>query len=135
MFLPVDNKEYDSTGLYSYEKGEIDEIRTRRGYFSEEYGIYAGTHKITRGQYDDGGAVIDGEVVDVSEDSDLRIRYLTPYNFLIAAHGSPINNSRFDMPLKTFLNRALEEGNTVNIEELKRAIEALPAREQFGRPM
>ncbi|HYL98161.1 MAG TPA: hypothetical protein VEZ90_04345, partial [Blastocatellia bacterium] len=73
---------------------------------SEEYGLFEG-RPITRGEYDDGAAEIDGRIVDTIGRAEHRIRYLTPYNFLIAAHDSQINNHDFDLRSEELLNLML----------------------------
>lgn len=51
---------------------------------------------MSRREYDDDAAVIDGKVVDLEHKAKLRNRYLTPYNFIICAHFNSINNSKYD---------------------------------------
>lgn len=53
------------------------------GYYTEEYGLI-GKKIISRQEHDDGAAIINGKIVDASN-SELRLRHLTPYNFIIAA--------------------------------------------------
>ena len=69
-----------------------------------------GQHVVTRGEYDDGAALIDGELQDIHHRCELRVRHLTPYNFLIAPNGSPINNPAFDRTLVDRLNDILKTG-------------------------
>lgn len=97
------------------------------GYDYEEYGLVSGKTFITRAEYDDGAAVIDGRLTQVCDRSELRVRYTTPYNFLIAANGSPINNSRFDKVLVDLLNKALIEDTEGVVEEIRSLVEKLPA--------
>jgi hypothetical protein len=66
---------------------------------------------VTRAEYDDGSAIIDGKPVDIRGRVALRARYTSPYNFLIAPFMSPINNKDFDYVLQTYLNRLLQGEN------------------------
>lgn len=80
-------------------------------------------------EYDDGSAVIDGQVVDLNREATIRVKYLTPYNILIAPQGSPINNNRFDRIRVDLLNRVL--AGTSTIEDLTAAVLQLPKRERL----
>ncbi|MDI1355374.1 MAG: hypothetical protein PSX36_10670 [bacterium] len=77
---------------------------------SEEYGLL-GKKPIRREQYDDGATVIKDKVVDATG-ADLRIRYLSDYNFLIAAKQSPYNSNKFSRESKDFLNDILQGKQT-----------------------
>ena len=101
------------------------------GYDYEEYGLVDGQHVVTRGEYDDGGAEIDGELQDIHRRAELRVRHLTPYNFLISANDSPINNPAFDQTLEEGLNRILQTGN--GLEELAAEIWRLPRPRQHDQ--
>ena len=89
------------TGLYKneyhiphnlYNDGLLD-------YIIEEYGVYKYnwfcSKKITREEYDDGHTMLRGKVVSTSHKAELRVRYLSKYNFIIAAQGSVYNNDVF----------------------------------------
>lgn len=69
---------------------------------------------MTRAEYDDNGAVINGKLIKFRQDIALRVRYITSYNMIIAAHESPINNDQFDMELESWLNRLLHQHNEFN---------------------
>lgn len=99
-----------------------------RGYDDEEYGLVDGRIAISRGEYDDGAAEIDGDLVDTIGRAALRVRYLTPYSFLLAANGSPINNNDFDLVLPKLLRAVLADDKA--FEQLVRAVEQLPRRER-----
>jgi hypothetical protein len=75
------------------------------GYAREEYGLFEGK-PITREEFDDGSAVIGGEVVR-TRGAKLRSRYLTPYNFVVAAKLSPYNSRKFDGISQKLLNGLL----------------------------
>lgn len=47
----------------------------------------------------------------------LRVRYVTPYNFIIAASQSSINNSYFDEFLKDAMSRMLHGEDLLQLGE------------------
>lgn len=98
------------------------------GYAREEFALFRG-RPVTRSEYDDGSAVIDGQVTDLNGEATIRVKYLTPYNILIAPQGSPINNNQFDRVRVDLLNRVL--AGTSTIEELTAAVLQLPKRERI----
>lgn len=69
--------------------------------------------------------VIDGKVVDLEKEggASLRIRHLTPYNFIICAQFNPINKSKYDSIMKQILEGILEGENTV--EDIAAFVEGL----------
>ena len=115
----------ERTGLYDYHEETIQERIEKIGFIHEEYALFKGI-KIRRAEYDDGAAVIDGKPVDTIGEAELRCRYLSPMNFVIASQKSPINNSQFDSSLEDIMNRLLKSKTTV--EELVDAICELPKK-------
>ncbi len=111
------------SGLYDY--SYIDEAVKHSGYADEEFAVYKNRF-ITRAEYDDGAAIIDGLPVDLNGEAELRVRYLTPYNFVIAPNNSPINNVGFDRHLEKILNEMLQE--KCEIGKLVDAVMKLPKR-------
>lgn len=131
-FVYVEVAAMEPTGLYPSTVSRIVESKLEGdafGYYWEEYGLVDGRHLITRAEYDDGAAKINGELQDIHGRNVLRCRYVTPYNFVIAAHGSPINNSNFDQTLEVILRGMLSGDAT--IEELVNAVGKLPKNERF----
>lgn len=106
-FVYVETAADQPTGLYPSTEEEIRNQIETFGYASEEYGLVDGTLPVTRAEYDDGAAVIDGRPVDIRGRVVLRERHITPYNFLIAPFSSPINNNAFDDVLRDYLSRLL----------------------------
>jgi hypothetical protein len=98
----------------------------RFGYASEEYGLVDESLPVTRAEYDDAAAIIEGKPVDIGGRVKLRARYLSPYNFLIAPHTSPINNNEFDYQLEGYLN-GLVRGED-KFDEMVSEIRRLPKR-------
>jgi hypothetical protein len=126
-FLYIKTKPSEPSGLYdtAYVPDEV----ALKGYAREEFALFRG-RPITRAEYDDGAAVIDGNVVDLNGEALLREKYLTPYNLIIAPHESPINNNGFDHLRNDMLNHILRGEATV--EELSDAVLKLPRREHYN---
>lgn len=127
-FVYVECAADQPTGLYARSHEEVDQQRKERGYCREEFAMF-GDRLIHRTEYDDGAAIIDGKPVELHDDAKLRVRYLTPYNFLIAAHESPINSKHFDRDSEHFMNDLLCGRDT--FDKLVEKILELPRRERF----
>ena len=125
-FLYVEAAPDEPTGLYAENQEWFDRSIEMRGYVDEEYGLVDGTLPISRAEYDDGAAIVDGHPVDVRGRVELRARYITPYNMIIAPNCSPINNSNFDYNLESGLNAILSGDGT--LEDLIGPISRLPRR-------
>jgi hypothetical protein len=67
--------------------------------------------------------------VELGSDVELRVRYTTPYNFVLAANGSPINNNSFDRRLRDILNAILLNGASIDV--LSEEVLKLPKRERY----
>ncbi|MBS5525226.1 MAG: hypothetical protein KHX48_06485 [Alistipes sp.] len=90
---------------------------------TEEYGILNWKHlfniKMTRHEYDDGegckrwGTIFNGQ-------TQLRIRYLTKYNFLICANGSSYNCNEFDLMSRYYMDGLLD--GTISFEEFHESL-------------
>lgn len=117
-FVYVEVEGEEQTGLYNYTKEDIQRHIDNFGYSWEEYGLiknrFGWTTPIRREDYDDGATVIRGEVRNAM-DAKLRVRYLSTYNFIIAAKGSPYNSKKFDRESKTFLNGILKCENEPDV--------------------
>jgi hypothetical protein len=122
-FLYIKTKPVQPTGLY--DQSSIPAQVEQRGYAREEFGLFRG-RPVSRAEYDDGSTVIDGEVVDMKCEVQLRVRYITPCNLLIAPRESPINNSRFDNQRDEMLNAILK--GDASLEALVGAVLQLPKR-------
>jgi hypothetical protein len=127
QFVYVKTRPSPPSGLYD---GDIGQQVAWRGYADEELGLYRGRY-ITRAEYDDGAAEIDGKPVDVRGEVRLRKRYLTSFNFLIAAQFSPLNNVKADREITALLNGILRGERT--LEDLKSFVCELPKRTPFSR--
>lgn len=122
-FVYVETYPEEETGLYTKDDALIEEWTEEYGYYYEEYAEYE-NKKVTRAEYDDGAAVIDGKVVDLNGKAKLRTRYITPYNFIICAHFNPMNSSVYDDMLGKLLNGILKGQNSV--EEIVETVKKMP---------
>jgi hypothetical protein len=120
-FVYIKTKPSELTGLYNAASvaGEIEIF----GYACEEFALYHG-NLVTRAEYDDGSAVINGKIVAMNGDAQLRVRYVTPYNLIIAPIGSPVNNNQFDRQRVELLNAILRDEGS--LEDLAGAVLKLP---------
>ncbi|WP_143842019.1 hypothetical protein [Nostoc sp. 106C] len=126
-FIYIETFPMEPSGLYNWEKREIQRMIEQYGYYNEEFGVYQREFFVTRSEYDDGAATINGKLVELDwRATELRVRYLSPYNLIIAASESPINNPSFDNFFEKIMNNIL--GGNANIEDLNRAVLELPKR-------
>lgn len=111
-FVYIEVEGEKQTGLYNITKEDIQNHIDNFGYSWEEYGLiknkFGWTTPIRREDYDDGATVIRGKVRDAM-DAKLRVRYLSKYNFIIAAKGSPYNSKKFERESKVYLNGILND--------------------------
>jgi hypothetical protein len=121
-FVYVEVSPDQPTGLYPSDEETIRHHIEAIGYASEEYGLFQNI-PIERACYDDGAAVIDGVVMDISG-AELRVRYLSSYNFLIASQSSPVNSHEFDALSEPLLTDMLLGQD--RLEELCALLERLP---------
>ena len=121
-FVYVEVEPMPPSGLYEI---DVNSEAEYSGYSREEFAIFNGTF-IKREEYDDNAAIIDGKPVNLDGKAELRIRYLTPYNFIIAPHNSPINNSTYDRRRNDCLNEIIR--GQKNVEDLASEIFNLPRR-------
>ena len=111
-FVYVEAEGEKQTGLYDLKKEEIKKHIETFGYSWEEYGIIQNKigwkTLIRREDYEDGATVIRGKVRNAM-DAKLRVRYLSNYNFIIAAKGSPYNSQKFQSCSRDYLDRILKQ--------------------------
>ncbi len=75
-FVYVEAFSEESMGIYGkVDQQYVDEMVKIYGEHHKEYAVYKG-HAITRAEFDDGAAEIDGEIVDITGKAKLRVRYL-----------------------------------------------------------
>lgn len=109
-FIYVETKGEKQIGLYNFTKEDIERKKNHFGYCSEEYALL-GKRPITREHYDDGATIIKGNVIETFG-SKLRMRYLSEYNFIIAAKQSPFNSQKFDKESYDYFNAILKGEKT-----------------------
>lgn len=113
-----------------WSKDRIAEAVELFGYANEEYGLYRKKFYVSRSEYDDGAATIKGKVFQLGDDVELRERYITDFNLVIAPHLSPINNTNFDSELRALLNGILHEDKSLH--ELAEKVDKLPKPRMWG---
>ena len=77
-------------------------------YYWEEYGLVDGMHLVTHEEADDGSAMIQDKLQSLLGRLEIRARYVTKYNFVIAARGAPLLVSSYDRKLEAHLNAMLK---------------------------
>ena len=111
-YIYVETKGDKQIGLNNYTAEDVKRSISDFGYCKEEFGLY-NKIPITRQEYDDGSAEIKNKVVE-TKNAELRVRYISKYNFIIAAKQSPFNSTDFDIFSEPKFNEILK-GN-LNIE-------------------
>lgn len=123
-FVYVELKGESPIGIYKHDQDYNFRMMKDCGYVNEEYGIYKG-ELITREEYDDGAKFINNKLVNFNDDElDLRVRFLSKYNFIICAIFNPINSNEADVFFETYLKDMLD--NIGSIEEVVKFVEKLP---------
>jgi hypothetical protein len=108
-FIYIECKAEKPTGVYKqFTPDAIKERVKESGLCYEEYAMF-GKIPISRTEYDDGGAVIKGRIYDTRLKADFRIRYLSEYNFIIAAAHSPYNSKKFNHNSKEYFDGILSD--------------------------
>lgn len=108
----VETDGVEPSGLYNE---YVNNYSIKRGFAREEVGIFRGKF-IPREHYDDGATLVRGRPVSTAGKARLQIRYLTPYNFILAPNESPINDSNIDDKIEELLNDILLKNK--NIDDL-----------------
>lgn len=119
-------------GCYLHNSRVVKDIVDSRGFYDEEFAVfkpswYSPERKITRQEYDDGSAMINGSHVLLQGKAKLRLRYLTPYNFILAAKFSPFNCNECDRTSEKYFKGMLD--GTVSNEEFNDFLGKFPKRD------
>lgn len=122
-FIYIETKPESPTGVYNYSKESLDDMIDSFGYAFEEYGIIQG-YNVTREEFDDGATEIGGKIIESNERPELRRRFFTKFNFIIAAKFSPYNSREYDMKLDSIFKKLLN--TRIEIEELIEVVKDLP---------
>ncbi|HJQ25039.1 MAG TPA: hypothetical protein VKA60_14065 [Blastocatellia bacterium] len=122
-FIYLEARPEPATGVYDYPEGHLDQQIAEQGFAYEAYGLF-GTTAISREEFDDGAALIDGQIVETAGQATSRIRYLSKYNLLIAPQLSPINCQDADDEIRQLLDGLLQGSH--GVDDLLGLIESLP---------
>ncbi|MGL5777633.1 toll/interleukin-1 receptor domain-containing protein [Cetobacterium sp.] len=122
-FIYVELKAEKPVGIYENTPAMLEAQKKYFGHAYEEYAIYK-EQAITRAEYDDGAAFINNEYVEFEETPQIRLRYLTKYNFIICSKFNPINSNSGDELTEQVLKSIIEGKSTV--VDLENIIERLP---------
>lgn len=126
-FVYVETYGEDPTGLFKHNEDE-DTRKNEDGFLQEEYALYNG-QMITKAEAYDGVIYKDKKYVTLNGDVKNRIRYITPYNFIICAKYNPININNYVIQNKinNMLNGILTNQNS--IDEIIEYVKLLPKHE------
>ena len=110
----------------------IKDFVNNSGYYDEEFAVfkpswYLPERKITRQEYDDGSIMLNGKHIYLHGRAKLRLRYLTPYNFIIAAKFSPFNCHEFDRTSEVYFKGMLN--GTVTNEQFDEYMGKFPKKD------
>lgn len=129
LFVYIESEQMPATGLYNQTPAKIQAAVDNFGYAWEEYALYMNDIQVTREAYDDNAAVLMGKPTRLDGKTELRVRYLTPYNMVICASESPLNQPKFDVQLEDYLNRLLKGDECM--DEFINEIKNLPITSAF----
>ena len=119
-------------GCYSHNEDTMKYMIDKRGYYDEEFAVfkpswYLPERKITRQEYDDGSAMVNGKPMRLHGRAELRLRYLTSYNFILAAKFSPFNCHEFDRTSGEYFKGMLN--GTISVKQFDEYMMAFPKRD------
>lgn len=119
-------------GCYSHNEDTMKYMVDKRGYYDEEFAVfkpswYLPERKITRQEYDDGSAMVNGKPMRLHGRAELRLRYLTSYNFILAAKFSPFNCHEFDRTSGEYFKGMLN--GTISAKQFDEYMMVFPKRD------
>ena len=119
-------------GCYSHNEDTMKYMVNKRGYYDEEFAVfkpswYLPKIKITRQEYDDGSAMVNGKPMRLHGRAELRLRYLTSYNFILAAKFSPFNCHEFDRTSGEYFNGMLN--GSISVKQFDEYMMVFPKRD------
>ena len=119
-------------GCYSHNEDTMKYMIDKRGYYDEEFAVfkpswYLPERKITRQEYDDGSAMVHGKPMRLHGRAELRLRYLTSYNFILAAKFSPFNCHEFDRTSGEYFKGMLN--GTISVKQFDEYMMVFPKRD------
>ena len=122
-FIYLEARPEPPTGVYHYPEDHVGKQIAEQGFAYESYGLFDKT-PISREEFDDGAAFIEGRIVETAGRATARVRYLSKYNLLIAPQLSPINCQDADDEIRRILDGLLQGSRSV--DDLLGLIEGLP---------
>jgi len=136
-FVYVQSLPEKPTGLYQHSEKWLqnhlqDKLKKGHGYYYfEEYGLWQ-NKMVTRQECDDGAAIIDGKPVKI-RGAELRLRYVTPYNFILCGGDHVLIGNSNEPSIDIELTKLLDEillGKKM-IEDLVDFVDNLPSTKRF----
>lgn len=130
VYVEVDAQKPTKVNRKYYTKEHIEELkRSARSYVDEEYAIYKPCalyrKKVSKQEEDDGATKVFGRLVHMKREYiESRVRFLTNYNFVIAAKGSAFNNQDFTKTSEQFFDGLLD--GTVTLEGFHKYMISFP---------
>lgn len=129
QYIYVEVEPDKPSGLYQINHEHKESYIKDFGYYDEEFALfkpkwYLPTFKITRQEYDDGCARRLCHYFKTSGKAQLRLRYLSPYNFIIAAKFSPFNNPDFERKSEEYFNKLLSD--EISLEDFDKFMKQFP---------
>jgi len=108
-FIYVETKEESPIEIDDTEtiKNSINNQLSYKAYANQQYSVFRGI-PIRPEEHDDGATIINGEIVKLLGESKTRVRFLTPYNFIICAKSSIYNSRESDIIFGDFMNEVLK---------------------------
>lgn len=123
-FLYIEADADPPSGVYPDERSIEERLGgTSYGHFVDEEYAQWNDHRISRQEYDDGAAIIDG-VPRRIENAVVRRRFLTPYNLVVTGNRHVINESHYDRKMLTLLDGILT--GTHCLDDLVAFVAGLP---------
>lgn len=101
---------------------EIAEQSALLGYATEEFARWKGGI-ITRAEYDDGAAMVDGQAVLDITSAELRARHLSRFNVIVAGKYSPFNDGVPEVLVENLMNHILQ--GVTSVDELLELVAAM----------
>lgn len=119
-------------GCYLHNEDTMKYMVNKRGYYDEEFAVfkpswYLPERKITRQEYDDGSAMVNGKPMRLHGRAELRLRYLTSYNFILAAKFSPFNCHEFDRTSGEYFKGMLN--GSISVKQFDEYMMVFPKRD------
>lgn len=101
-------------------------------YCVQEYGVYK-NQIISLGEYNDGAAMINGQLVQLNGEGQHRLRYLKDYNYVIIAKTNAFNSSEGNKFTCKYLDDILDGNNTEEmLKKMVNGSKSLPKSDAYN---